>query len=229
MKKILFIEDDFDLSNMTKHFLELHEFSVTHAENGTKALKLLENSTFDICILDVMMPIMDGFTVAEKIVKKNPNLPFVFVTAKKLKEDKIKGLRLGACDYIEKPFDTDELILRLQNIVKRNTYNYKHSTQEEQILIGKYIFDNKKLTLVFENTIWNLSEKEASLIHYFYTNKNQLIKREHILKEIWKKDDYFSGRSMDVFISRIRKYFQNDPQISIISKRFAGIEFKISE
>jgi DNA-binding response OmpR family regulator len=214
---------------MTKKFLELHEFTVTHAENGTKALELLENFTFDICILDVMMPIMDGFTLAEKIIKKTPNLPFIFVTAKKLKEDKIKGLQLGAYDYIEKPFDTDELILRLQNILKRNTQNHKLTNQEEQIIIGKYIFDNKKLTLLFENTIWNLSEKEASLIHYFYMNKNQLIKREYILREIWKKDDYFSGRSMDVFISRIRKYFQNDPQISILSKRFAGIEFKISE
>ena len=229
MKKILLVEDDFDLSNMTKKFLELHEFTVTHAENGTKALELLENFTFDICILDVMMPIMDGFTLAEKIIKKTPNLPFIFVTAKKLKEDKIKGLQLGAYDYIEKPFDTDELILRLQNILKRNTQNHKLTNQEEQIIIGKYIFDNKKLTLLFENTIWNLSEKEASLIHYFYMNKNQLIKREYILREIWKKDDYFSGRSMDVFISRIRKYFQNDPQISILSKRFAGIEFKISE
>lgn len=229
MKKILLVEDDFDLSNMTKKFLELHEFTVTHAENGTKASELLENFTIDICILDVMMPIMDGFTLAEKIIKKTPNLPFIFVTAKKLKEDKIKGLQLGAYDYIEKPFDTDELILRLQNILKRNTQNHKLTNQEEQIIIGKYIFDNKKLTLLFENTIWNLSEKEASLIHYFYMNKNQLIKREYILREIWKKDDYFSGRSMDVFISRIRKYFQNDPQISILSKRFAGIEFKISE
>lgn len=228
MKRILFVEDDFDLSNITKQFLELHDFSVTHAENGTKALEMFKKSTFDICILDVMMPIMDGFTLAEEIVKKDPNLPFIFVTAKKLKDDKIRGLQLGAYDYIVKPFDTDELILRLQNILKRSTINHKQTTQEEQITIGKYIFDNKQLTLLFENTLWNLSEKEASLIHYFYEHKNQLIKREQILKEIWKKDDYFSGRSMDVFISRIRKYFQNDPQISIVSKRFAGIEFKIS-
>jgi DNA-binding response OmpR family regulator len=175
-----------------------------------------------------MMPKMDGFELAEELIKINPETPFIFLTAKQLKEDRIKGLQLGADDYIVKPFEVEELILRLNNILKRSELNFKIPTVQE-ISIGKYIFDTKRLCLKKDNSTQQLTEKEALLIEYLYQNRNQLIKREAILKNIWKNDDYFSGRSMDVFITKIRKYFQEDKNISIESTRFIGLEFKIKE
>jgi len=228
MKKILLAEDDFDFSNVLIQYLQLHDFDVVWAEDGVKALEIFKKNSFDICILDVMMPKMDGFLLAEELIKINPETPFVFLTAKQLKEDKIKGLQLGADDYIVKPFEVEELILRLNNILKRSELNFKKSTVQE-ISIGKYIFDTKRLCLKKDNCKQQLTEKEALLIEYLYQNRNQLIKREAILKNIWKNDDYFSGRSMDVFITKIRKYFQEDKNISIESTRFIGLEFKIKE
>lgn len=228
MKKILLAEDDFDFSNVLTQYLQLHNFDVVWAENGVKALEIFKKNSFDICILDVMMPKMDGFVLAEELIKINPETPFVFLTAKQLKEDKIKGLQLGADDYIVKPFEVEELILRLNNILKRRELNFKTPTVQE-ISIGKYIFDTKRLCLKKDNSTQQLTEKEALLIEYLNQNRNQLIKREAILKNIWKNDDYFSGRSMDVFITKIRKYFQEDKNISIESTRFIGLEFKIKE
>jgi DNA-binding response OmpR family regulator len=228
MKKILLAEDDFDFSNVLIQYLQLHDFEVVWAENGVKALEIFKKNSFDICILDVMMPKMDGFVLAEELIKINPETPFVFLTAKQLKEDRIKGLQLGADDYIVKPFEVEELILRLNNILKRSEANFKTTTIQE-IAIGKYIFDTKRLCLKKDNSTQQLTEKEALLIEYLYQNRNQLIKREAILKNIWKNDDYFSGRSMDVFITKIRKYFQEDKNISIESTRFIGLEFKIKE
>ncbi len=228
MKKILLAEDDFDFSNVLIQYLQLHDFDVVWAEDGVKALEFFKKNSFDICILDVMMPKMDGFVLAEELIKINPETPFVFLTAKQLKEDKIKGLQLGADDYIVKPFEVEELILRLNNILKRSELNFKTPTVQE-ISIGKYIFDTKRLCLKKDNSTQQLTEKEALLIEYLYQNRNQLIKREAILKNIWKNDDYFSGRSMDVFITKIRKYFQEDKNISIESTRFIGLEFKIKE
>ncbi len=229
MKKILLVEDDLDLSNTLKHYLQLNNFEVTCAENGAKALEFYKNNSFDICVLDVMMPIMDGFTLAEEIIKTNYEVPFIFLTAKKLKEDKLKGLKLGADDYIVKPFEVEELVLRLNNIIKRSLNNSSKSNILQEIKIGNYTFDTIRMCLKIENKTQQLTEKEAALIQFFYTNKNQLIKRETILKAIWNTDDFFSGRSMDVFISKIRKYFQDDTRISIESTRFIGLEFKISE
>ncbi|WP_298116628.1 response regulator transcription factor [Flavobacterium sp.] len=227
MKKLLLAEDDFDLSNVLIQYLQLHNFEVIWAENGRKALELFQKNTFDICILDVMMPEMDGFTLAEELLKINPETPFIFLTAKQLKEDKIKGLQLGADDYIVKPFEVEELILRLNNILKRSESNLKVSFQE--ITIGKYLFDTKRLCLKIDDKTQQLTEKEASLIQFLYQHKNQIVKRETILKAVWKTDDYFSGRSMDVFITKIRKYFNDDANISIESTRFIGLEFKIKE
>ncbi|MEG0850351.1 response regulator transcription factor [Flavobacterium plurextorum] len=228
MKKLLLAEDDFDFAAILKQYLELHQFEVTWAENGEIALDHFKNQTFDICILDVMMPKLDGFSLAEKMITINPETPFIFLTARKLKEDKIIGLKLGADDYIAKPFEVDELILRLQNILKR--LEQKRSLEgNNTIEIGSYIFDNERLTLNNRNHVQQLTEKEASLIEYLYLNHNQLLKREQILMSVWKKDDYFSGRSMDVFISRLRKYFNSDPKISIESVRSIGLEFKIEK
>ena len=227
MKKILLAEDDEDLSIILKQFLELNDFDVKTTKNGLEALKTIEKENFDLCILDVMMPVMDGFTLAEKIIEIKPEIPFVFLTAKQLKEDKIKGLQLGADDYIVKPFEAEELVLRLNNILKRNENHSK--TINKEIIIGNYIFDTARKCLKLNEKIQQLTEKEALLIEFLYNNKNKILKREEILKAIWKTDDYFSGRSMDVFITKIRKYFQEDNKISIDSIRFIGLEFKIKE
>ncbi|MCP2029801.1 DNA-binding response OmpR family regulator [Flavobacterium sp. HSC-32F16] len=228
MKKVLLAEDDFDFAAILKQYLELHQFEVIWAENGEIALNYFKNQTFDICILDVMMPKLDGFSLAEEIVTINPEIPFIFLTARKLKEDKIIGLKLGADDYIAKPFEVDELVLRLQNILKR--IEQKRTLEgNNTIEIGSYIFDNERLTLNNKNHIQQLTEKEACLIEYLYLNHNQLLKRDQILMSVWKKDDYFSGRSMDVFISRLRKYFNSDPKIKIESVRNIGLEFKIQK
>ncbi|SNR29497.1 response regulator transcription factor [Flavobacterium sp. ov086] len=228
MKKLLLAEDDFDFAAILKQYLELHQFEVIWAENGEIALDYFKNQTFDICIFDVMMPKMDGFSLAEKIITINPEIPFIFLTARKLKEDKIIGLKLGADDYIIKPFEVDELVLRLQNILKR--IEQKRTLNGNNIIeIGSYIFDNERLTLNNKNHVQQLTEMEASLIEYLYLNHNQLLKRDQILMSIWKKDDYFSGRSMDVFISRLRKYFNSDPKIKIESVRNIGLEFKIEK
>lgn len=228
MKKLLLAEDDFDFAAILKQYLELHQFEVIWAENGEIALDYFKNQAFDICIFDVMMPKLDGFSLAEKIITINPEIPFIFLTARKLKEDKIIGLKLGADDYIVKPFEVDELILRLQNILKR--IKQKRSLDGNNIIeIGSYIFDNERLTLNNKNHVQQLTEMEASLIEYLYLNHNQLLKRDQILMSVWKKDDYFSGRSMDVFISRLRKYFNSDPKIKIESVRNIGLEFKIEK
>lgn len=227
MKKLLLAEDDEDLSIILKQFLELNDFDIKTTKNGLEALKTIEKENFDLCILDVMMPVMDGFTLAEKIIEIKPEIPFIFLTAKLLKEDKIKGLQLGADDYIVKPFEAEELVLRLNNILKRNENHSK--TINKEIIIGNYIFDTARKCLKTNNKIQQLTEKEALLIEFLYNNKNKILKREDILKAIWKTDDYFSGRSMDVFITKIRKYFQEDNKISIDSIRFIGLEFKIKE
>jgi DNA-binding response OmpR family regulator len=228
LKRLLLAEDDFDFAAILKQYLELHQFEVIWAENGEIALDYFKNQTFDICVFDVMMPKMDGFSLAEKIITINPEIPFIFLTARKLKEDKIIGLKLGADDYIVKPFEVDELVLRLQNILKR--IEQKRSLDGNNIIeIGSYIFDNERLTLNNKNHVQQLTEMEASLIEYLYLNHNQLLKRDQILMSVWKKDDYFSGRSMDVFISRLRKYFNSDPKIKIESVRNIGLEFKIEK
>ncbi len=228
MKKILLAEDDADFAGVLKHYLELYQFEITWAENGEEALAIFKTESFDICVFDVMMPKMDGFTLAEKIIKIDPEIPFIFLTARKLKEDKITGLKLGADDYIVKPFEADELVLRLNNILKRSKQNQLPKTADE-LQIGTYVFDTKRLSLKNDTKTQQLTEKEASLIHFFYTHKNQMVKREQILKTIWGNDDFFSGRSMDVYISKIRKYFKDDSRISIESVRNIGLEFKIKK
>ncbi len=226
MKKILLAEDDADFASVLKQYLELYNYDVTHAIDGEEALKIFRTETFNICVFDVMMPKIDGFTLAEKIVKINPEIPFVFLTARQLKEDKIKGLKLGADDYIEKPFEADELVLRLNNILKR-TEKPTIIPAADDIEIGKYHFDTKRLELKLDNHTQRLTEKEAALILFLNENKNRLLKREEILNKVWGNDDFFSGRSMDVFISRLRKYFCDDTTIAIESIRNIGLEFKI--
>lgn len=226
---ILLAEDDQDFGNILKQYLEMSGYAVSWAKNGEEALELFKSSPsiFNICVLDVMMPKMDGFTLAEKIIKINPEIPVVFLTARKMKEDKLKGLKLGADDYIVKPFEADELVLRLHNIIKRTSVKKTDKKIEKTIKIGVYDFDTHRLELKLNNTMQRVTEKEGELILFLVAHKNQLLKREEILNAVWKNDDFFSGRSMDVFISRLRKYFKEDTRISIESIRSIGLEFKM--
>ena len=227
MKRILLAEDDLDFGNILKQYLEISGYKITWAKDGNEALELFKKETFNICVFDIMMPKMDGFSLAEKVIDINPETPFIFLTARKLKEDKIKGLKLGADDYIVKPFEADELVLRLNNILKRTEKAASQLPQEDVITIGNYNFDINRQELSCNDYIKQLTQKEAELILYLFNHKNQLLKREDILKAVWENDDFFSGRSMDVFISRLRKYFKLDPSISIESIRNVGLEFKV--
>lgn len=228
MKHILLAEDDFDYASILKQYLEISGFKVTWAKDGAEALAIFSVTNPDICVFDVMMPKIDGFTLAENIIINNPETPIIFLTAKGLKEDKIKGLKLGADDYVVKPFEADELILRITNILKR-TQRASLTTPPDRglTIIGAYSFDSTNYTLTHKDTVHRLTEKEAHLISYLFTNKNRMIKRDDILTAIWGSDDFFSGRSMDVFISRVRKYFSEDPSISIQSFRGLGLEFNV--
>ena len=226
MAHVLLAEDDFDFGSILKQYLEIHEYQVTWAKDGKEAWDFFTKNVYDICVFDVMMPKMDGFTLAEKVVQLNPEVPFVFLTAKKLKEDRITGLKLGADDYIVKPFEADILVLRMKNILKRTQ---KIQPKKEALnQIGTYEFDSINHKLLFNREEQRLTEKETVLIQYLNQHKNKMIKREELLKDVWGNDDFFSGRSMDVFISRLRKYFKQDPNIAIESVRGVGLTFKIN-
>lgn len=231
-KRILLADDDIDFGTTLKKFLELNKFEVIWAKDGAEALDVFKMHAFDICIIDVMMPKMDGFKLSKKISKKNPATPFLFLTARKTKEDRIKGLSLGADDYISKPFEVEELILRINNIIKRTEQHQTitlDSKKNDLIEIGKYIFDIDNLSLTINNKTTKITEKEAQLIFFLYSNRNKLIPREDILAKVWGHNDFFSGRSMDVFITRVRKRLKEDPNISIKSVRGVGLEFLIKD
>lgn len=219
--KLLLIEDDEDFGIILKQYLNLSEFEVTWIINPLDALPLLsQNTTYDMVVLDVMMPHIDGFSLAQKIKEKRPQQPFIFLTAKNQKIDRLTGLKIGADDYQTKPCDPDELILRIHNILKRTN----PPLASKPISIGSYSFDYENLVLLHPNEKTRLTQREADLLQLLLRYNQGLIKREVILNSIWNSDDYFSGRSMDVFVSRLRKYFQHDKNIEIKSIRGIGFE-----
>lgn len=226
--QILLAEDDFDFGSILKQYLEISGFKVVWAKDGEEALEIFQKDNFSICVFDVMMPKMDGFTLAEKIINLNPETPFIFLTARKMKEDKIKGLKLGADDYIVKPFEADELVLRLHNILRRVQRSTTIKSENTgAIQIGQFSFDPRSLLLTIGDTKKQLTEREGTLLEFLVAHKNQLLKRDEILKAVWETEDFFSGRSMDVFISKLRKHFKEDPSIKIETIRGIGLEFKV--
>ncbi len=220
MIKILLAEDDVDLGNVLSHFLKASGYSVTLANDGLEAFSIYKEFRPDICLLDVMMPGMDGFTLASKIKKENDDIPIVFLTAKNQKENRITGLKLGGDDYITKPFEVEELLLRIKNILRR-----VGGQMPEILRINNVSLVQNKLTTSKKE--YRLTHKEAELIQLLYANKNKILKREVMLKELWGEDDYFMGRSMDVFMSRIRKYFAGEPNISLETVRGIGYIFNV--
>lgn len=226
--KILYVEDDGTLSFITKENLERKNFIVIHCANGLDAFELFKKNVFDICLLDVMLPLLDGFDLAQKIRVINKEIPILFITAKTLPEDRIKGLLIGADDYIVKPYSIEELILRINVFLKRR--NIVQSDSEQKItLLNKIEFDFEKLFLVVNGENFTLTYREAELLKFFIENKNTIIPRERILNALWGNSDYFLGRSLDVFITRLRKYFRNVSEVSIENKHRIGFIFKIKE
>ncbi|MCD6347398.1 MAG: response regulator transcription factor [Bacteroidales bacterium] len=220
-QKILLAEDDTDLGNILSQYLEMQGYQVFLARDGEEALAIFLDQKVQICVLDVMMPKMDGYELAEKINRKNPEMPFLFLTAKSLKEDRIRGLKLGADDYISKPFDVDELILRIQNILRRTG-----SPEVTSFKVGQYDFSFDELELIGPEDSHKLTMKEGMLLRFFLQHQNKLVKREDILEKLWGGNDYFLGRSMDVFVSRLRKYLKNEKSVAIDTVRGTGYIFR---
>jgi len=226
--RILYVEDDATLSFITTDNLVRKGFEVENAADGVHAFELFSKNTFDVCLFDIMLPKMDGFDLAHKVRAVNKEIPILFITAKTLAEDRIKGLLLGADDYIVKPYNMEELILRIKVFLKRKTI-IKGDAENTIVNIGKITFDTEKLKLSMGKTEHNLTFREAELLKFFIENKNTILTRERILNVLWGENDYFAGRSLDVFITRLRKYFKADSNISIENKHGVGFIFKLKE
>ena len=223
--KILYAEDDETLAFLTKDNLENH-YDVTHCTDGEKCFNAFKSDEFDLCIFDIMMPVMDGFDLAEKVRNLNSDIPIIFLSAKTLKEDRIKGLRLGADDYLVKPFSIEELMLKIEVFLKRS--QKKITLLENEIYtVGKYQFDHKNYLVFTDSEKMSLTQREAELLKLFLDNKNIVLKREDILKSLWGNDDYFMGRSLDVFISRLRKILANEKGITIENLHGIGFKFNV--
>ena len=220
--KILLVEDDPGLGFVIKDNLTMKGYEVTLCADGDDGQKAFHNQAFDLCIFDVMMPKKDGFTLAKNVREKNQQVPILFVTAKSMVEDKIKGFHTGGDDYIVKPFSMEELCLRIEVFLRRsNGLNSK----EETFQLGQYTFDCVNLTLLHTTGPKVLTEKESDVLKLLCLHKGRVLKREEILKAVWGDDDYFLGRSLDVFISKLRKYLKNDPAVEIVN--YHGVGFRL--
>ena len=214
--RILLCEDDPNLGLVLKNFLELNDYEVILERDGRLGLAAFQREKFDICLLDVMMPKMDGFMLAEEIRDNNAEIPLFFLSAKSMKEDQIKGYKLGADDYITKPFDSELLLFKIKAILKRNEEQNREQENTEYDL-GKYHFIPKLRELSADGTKVTLSPKENELLKMLCEYKNDLLQRELALKKMWGNDNYFNGRSMDVYIAKLRKYLRDDPNVEIVN------------
>lgn len=226
--KILYAEDDATIAFLTKDSLE-NKYDICHCANGVDAFEKFKNGSFDICILDIMMPKMDGFELAQAIRKSNSEIPILFLSAKTLKEDRIKGLKIGADDYLVKPFSIEELELKIEVFLKRSAKQQLNYNQKTIYTVGKYQFDPLNYLIYDTTEKIVLTQREAELLKLFLDNKNQVLKREIILKQLWGNDDYFLGRSLDVFISRLRKIISTQEEISIENLHGIGFRFNYKE
>ncbi len=226
--RILLAEDDPNLSMVLQDYLTMLGYETHLSINGEEGLKAFGEKEFDMCIFDIMMPKMDGFTLAEKVRKKNATIPIIFLTAKSLKEDRIKGFQTGCDDYITKPFSTEELSLRIEAIMRRCMAQptTEEEEQKEVFSLGSYTFDAGNMLLKNRTKEITLTRKETALLRTLAKNSNKLVARDFILREVWGNDDYFLGRSMDVFIAKLRKYLKDDPALSITNVHGAGFKLE---
>lgn len=220
---ILYVEDDESLGFVTRDNLELKGYSITHCTDGLQAMAASKGQQFDLCLLDVMLPEMDGFTVASEIRKRDSHIPILFLTAKSLKEDRIHGLRLGADDYITKPFSIEELVLKIEVFLRRSQTNGRSLSPLLQI--GSFELDYNNLALKSDTQLKKLTQRETDLLKLLIEHKNQVLQRGIILEKLWGENDYFLGRSLDVFISRLRKYLKTDPNLRI--ENIHGVGFRL--
>jgi len=223
--RIFLVEDDLSFGAVLKSYLEINDFEVELVDDGQYAVAQFTKTSFDICILDVMLPNVDGFTIGTEIRKINAGIPILFLTAKNLREDVLKGYRIGADDYITKPFDTEVLIFKLKAILKRNSGIQLKETDFYQI--GSYFFDFKLRTIEHNYSKQKLSPKEAELLKMLCDNQNELLPRETALKKIWGDNGYFTARSMDVYLTKLRKLFIEDPSVEIRNIHGSGFMLEI--
>jgi two-component system OmpR family response regulator len=214
--KILLAEDDSNLGLLLKNYLKAKNFETSLYINGLLAVEAFSKESFSLCILDIMMPEMDGITLAKDIRKINPDVPIIFLTARSQKEDILEGFRTGADDYITKPFSMEELLYRIQAILKRTTATYP-ARKQDLYVIGNYTFNPLKQHLIFGDQTVKLTTKESELLELLCRHSNEILERNFALKSIWIDDNYFNARSMDVYITRLRKYLKNDPSVKILN------------
>ncbi len=229
--KILLVEDNQNLRTVLKDYLEMLSYDVISCSDGEEGARVFVKNSFDLCILDVMMPVKDGFSLAEEIKNADPQVPIIFLTARTLKEDKIRGFKIGADDYITKPFSTEELSLRIEAILRRTKSSkiYNILGEKEIFQIGIYSFDYSSLQLISPHKTISLTKKEAELLKILAAHPNTLIPRDLILKTIWGEDNYYIGRSMDVFITKLRKYLSDDENVTIINIHGSGFKLEFSK
>lgn len=226
--KILLVEDDSNFGNVLKNYLELNDYDVTLERDGRLGLAAFQREKFDMCLLDIMMPNMDGFTLAESIRDVDPDVPLFFLSAKTMKEDIISGYKLGADDYITKPFDSEVLLMKIKAILKRNE-EAKTESENTEFDLGAYHFNPKLRQLTKGNSSHTLSPKESDLLRMLCEYKNDLLPREKALKKIWGSDTYFNGRSMDVYIAKLRKYLKEETKVEIVNIHGNGFRLVVTE
>lgn len=217
-KKILLVEDDPNFGTVLKDYLALNDYNVTHAKDGIEGLIMFKNNDFDLCILDVMMPRKDGFSLAQDIRSTNKEVPIIFLTAKTMKEDVLRGYQVGADDYLNKPFDSEVLLFKIKAILQRKESETTTENEQFEFQIGTFFFNSKLRHLsVGENEPQKLSPKESKLLRMLAIHKNDLMPRELALTKIWRDDNYFTSRSMDVYIAKLRKYLKKDEDVEILN------------
>ncbi len=227
-KKILLVEDDPNFGAILKDYLTMNDFDVTLAKNGMEGFEKFKKDTYNLCILDVMMPYKDGFTLAREIRDKNKEIPIIFLTAKTMKEDVLKGYKVGADDYLNKPFDSEVLLMKIKAIMQRKTSEVKAENTQFEFQIGKFNLNSKLRFLTFENEEpIKLSPKENDLLKMLALYENDLMPREVALTKIWRDDNYFTSRSMDVYIAKLRKYLKPDENVEILNIHGEGFRLVI--
>lgn len=227
--KVLLVEDDANLGTLLREYLEAKGYATTLAVNGKQGFDLFSKDKYNICILDVMMPIKDGYTLAKEIRAIDTNVPIVFLTAKSMKEDTIEGFNAGADDYITKPFSMEELLMRIKAILRRTEIKSSANSEQNEFKIGKYKFDYQHQTLDLKGLQQKLTTKEADLLKLLCLHANDILDRNFALKAIWNDDNYFNGRSMDVYIAKLRKYLKDDTGVEIINVHGKGFKLLVGK
>jgi DNA-binding response OmpR family regulator len=223
--RILYLEDEESLGMIVSESMQSRGYEVVYCKNAKEALFQFENKSPDICVLDIMMEGMDGYELAELIHKKNPAIPFLFLSAKSQTSDVVKGFQLGAHDYVKKPFSIEELLVRIESIISRNQLGSPHHPDVEEYRISDYSFHVSKQTLSYDGTEKKLTHRETEVLKLLCQHKNEVLERGVVLEQLWGDDSFFNARSMDVFITKLRKYLQKDPRIEIINVR--GVGYKL--